>query len=507
MPDLNAMTPSLKETLREEMGELLTRHAERPDLLATWAAEYGADPDGASRFAADVLGVTTLWAKQREFLRLAVTNRLTTAVSANNLGKTFALAVLILFHLFCRGPAVVLTLAPTEAQNKNLWREVRALWLGARVELPGTLLKQGIELSDKHYAVGRATTEAGRLTGLHGTRLLVAMDEAQALEDWTWQAVFQLAGGEQNQVVAIGNGGPKTGKWWSVCESPAWAHVTISALEHPNVIEGREVIPGAVSRQAVEDIAREFGRESGFYAIAVLGLFADDAINQLIQAAWWDAAVARWHARALVADGKLGPLRIGVDVARAGADRTVLMRAERGHVHEIVRLRIPDLALVRSAIEDQLTAWNVRRENMPLALRPGREGVVCVDANALGGGPADELAARGWPVELVWGQGAASEWDAERNRKFVNRRAALAWAVRNALLDGTAAVPPDPELRAEALAHTYSHRADGRILLESKDSLRSRLGRSPDLFDALCYAVGTEADGESAGVGGSEVTF
>lgn len=45
------------------------------------------------------------------------------------------------------------------------------------------------------------------------------------------------------------------------------------------------------------------------------------------------------------------------------------------------------------------------------------------------------------------------------------------------------------------LAHAYGHRVDGRIPLESKDALRSRLARSPDLLDALCYPVGTKDDG------------
>ena len=54
------------------------------------------------------------------------------------------------------------------------------------------------------------------------------------------------------------------------------------------------------------------------------------------------------------------------------------------------------------------------------------------------------------------------------------------------------AIPPSPELAAEILAHQYFHRpADGRIILEGKDELRSRLGRSPDLFDALAMAFGS----------------
>lgn len=482
---------TLHDQLRAELGDLLAAHHSAPDRLTEWAARYGSDPRA---FARDVLGITSpgLWAKQAELVDFVAANRLTSAVSANTVGKTFALAVLVLWWLYCRGPSAVLTLCPTDAQNRNLWREIRALWLGARAELPGALMKQGLEIGERHYAVGRATTEAGRLTGLHHARLLVVMDEAQALEDWTWGAAFQLAGGTENRIVACGNGGPRAGKWYDVCQSPAWAHVTVSALDHPNVVEGREVIPGAVSRQAVEDAAREFGAASGYYAVTVLGQFADDATAQLVPREWVDAAVARWHALALAGPASDGnPLLIGIDVARAGADRTVIVRAQAtGHVDEVVALRIPDLSLVRQAIEAKLTEWTVRRDGMEPALRPGRAATVTIDANALGGGPADELEGRGWPVERFFGQGAPSEWDPALKKKFVNRRAASAWALRDAFAEGRIAIPPNPELVAEILAHQYVHRPDGRIILESKDEMRSRLGRSPDLFDALVMAFG-----------------
>src|SRR6266702_1988397 len=48
-----------------------------------------------------------------------------------------------------------------------------------------------------------------------------------------------------------------------------------------------------------------------------------------------------------------------------------------------------------------------------------------------------------------------------------------------------------PKARGGALlAHTYSHRADVRILLESKDALWSRLGRSPS-FEPAAAGRGT----------------
>jgi hypothetical protein len=55
-------------------------------------------------------------------------------------------------------------------------------------------------------------------------------------------------------------------------------------------------------------------------------------------------------------------------------------------------------------------------------------------------------------------------------------------------------LPPDPELRADLAAPTYEVTARG-ILIESKDDLRKRLGRSPGKGDAvvMCLSEGNAA--------------
>ena len=49
-------------------------------------------------------------------------------------------------------------------------------------------------------------------------------------------------------------------------------------------------------------------------------------------------------------------------------------------------------------------------------------------------------------------------------------------------------LPPDPELRADLTAPTWTLSGRG-ITLESKDDLRRRLGRSPGKGDACCMAL------------------
>ena len=47
------------------------------------------------------------------------------------------------------------------------------------------------------------------------------------------------------------------------------------------------------------------------------------------------------------------------------------------------------------------------------------------------------------------------------------------------------AIPPDPVLQGDLGAPTYGYTPKGPKILEAKDKLKERIGRSPDLADAL----------------------
>src|SRR5262249_39627256 len=83
--------------------------------------------------------------------------------------------------------------------------------------------------------------------------------------------------------------------------------------------------------------------------------------------------------------------------------------------------------------------------------------------------------------------------------QFRNKRAQAWWRFREELnpdQEGGSAIclPPDPELRADLAAPTYEVTAAG-ILIERKEHLRKRLGRSPGKGDAvvMCLSEGNVA--------------
>jgi hypothetical protein len=117
-----------------------------------------------------------------------------------------------------------------------------------------------------------------------------------------------------------------------------------------------------------------------------------------------------------------------------------------------------------------------------------------IDIGGVGGSPYDFLNENG--VQVI-GINNASTKDLEgqfdrssQQLKFRNWRAFLMWRFREALEPGKGenlALPPDSELKADLCAPTWKLTASG-ILIESKDEVKKRIGRSPDKGDAVILA-------------------
>jgi hypothetical protein len=100
----------------------------------------------------------------------------------------------------------------------------------------------------------------------------------------------------------------------------------------------------------------------------------------------------------------------------------------------------------------------------------------------------DPLKAAGAPVIPV-NVGSASEvLDDDQNKVYVNLRAELWWALRDALDPKNPeplALPPDDDLLGDLAAPTYKITGKGQTQIEDKEETKKRLGHSPDRADAV----------------------
>ena len=209
-----------------------------------------------------------------------------------------------------------------------------------------------------------------------------------------------------------------------------------------------------------------------------------DADWQVIPTAWILAAQARWSP-----DGykDFAMTAMAYDPAGGGEDAAELCWRHGGWYAPFVSARGAETA-DGSASAAHIVRY--RRDNAPVVVDVGGGygGAVC-------------LRLRDNSVEHVKFNGAGSSTARTKDRAllFFNKRAEAWWKFREELdpdQEGGSAIalPPDPELRADLAAPTYEVVPRG-IKIESKETLRTRLGRSPGKGDAavMCLSEGNTA--------------
>lgn len=195
---------------------------------------------------------------------------------------------------------------------------------------------------------------------------------------------------------------------------------------------------------------------------------------QVIPTMWVDQAMARWQPR--VNKGVMDSM--GVDVARGGKDETIIYRRHGGWFDEAVVYpgrESPDGPTVLAHI---LAA---RRDRAP----------VHIDLVGWGASPYDFLVSNDVQTIGVNGAERSGAQAAENQLTLVNKRAELWWRMREALdpkHQEQLALPPDNKLRADLCAPLWKLTPSG-IMVELKEDIIKRIGRSPDRGDAACMAL------------------
>jgi len=437
---------------------------------------------GPVRFAREVLGIR-LWRGQREAARLISAldergyprHRVVAVKSGHGAGKTCLGAVMVCYWLAAGGPGtIVVTSAPTNRQvEKLLWREINRLWPASPVLAAlGQPLTRELHLGPDWAAYGfrpREPEQQQLMQGFHARRLRFLVDEANAYPESLYRMIDRCMTGEDSQLVMVGNAIVSAGRFYrAFAEGGAAGRLTISARRHPNVRSGRELIPGAVTRQWIEDFEREYHADEALVRAAIDAEFPPAGSRMgVVPLDWWRAARG-------TRPRTLTPVVLGLDVARFGDARTVA-----------VICRGQQLAELREWTHRSL-AWTADEVHR-MAERAGVE-LIIVDDVGIGGGVTDELRRRGLAVHgFVAGAKAAEP------ERFANLATEAYWTVRElcehrvlALADGF----PDEEVGVQLSTREYRVRADRLLQLEPKEEYTRRTGlASPDEADAVAMAL------------------
>jgi hypothetical protein len=438
-------------------------------------------------------------------LRRLVEHRRLAVRGPHGLGKTTVSAWVILWFALTRDAAGEDWKIPTTASawrqlEKFLWPEVhkwaRALdWekVGRRPFTRDELLRLAIKLPTGE-AFAAASDDAAKLEGAHADQLLFVFDESKTIPDATFDAAegaFSGGGGDTAQeafALASSTPGPPVGRFYDIhkhkpgLEDWQAVHVTLE-----DTIEA-----GRVSREWAEQRARQWGADSAVYANRVLGEFAASDEDSIIPLAWVEAANERFE-NLPDQDDNIDPLAaVGCDVARTGADETVLALRFAHAIRELRRYRKQGTMDTAGRVLAILEKHHF----------PARQISAVIDVIGIGAGVVDRLLET--TKEQVVGFNA-SEKTERRDRSgelgFANKKAAAWWNLREMLdpdSDHDVALPPDDLLTGDLTSPTWRVVSGGKIIVESKDEVRKRLGRSPDTGDAVVMAFWPEGSEQAA---------
>lgn len=429
--------------------------------------------DDPVSFVTEVLGATPLpW--QIKFLQaIARGERRISVRAGHGVGKSTVCAWALIWHMTTRYPQKSVVTAPTASQLFDaLFSELKA-WIN---KLPPALQELfevfsdriNMKASPESSFISARTSSADRpeaLAGVHSEHVLLVVDEASAIPEPVFEAAAGSMSGHSATTILISNPTRNSGLFYKTHHELAanWYKIHVSCVDNP-----------LVSSDFVAQIKATYGEESNAFRIRVLGEFAAADSDTLIPASLVDAARTRD-----VPTSDADALVYGVDVARFGTDRTALCKRRGNVVLEIKSWGGLDLMQTVGQVV------NEAKQDKPEE--------ICIDTIGLGSGVADRLREMGYNVRDV----NVSESSA-MNPNANKLRDELWLAVKDWLDTKTVRLPFDETLRHELVAPRYNFTSSGKIVVESKDSMRKRGMRSPDLADSLCLTFA----GAAAFVGG-----
>jgi hypothetical protein len=261
----------------------------------------------------------------------------TAVESGTGTGKTYTLARIVYWFLDCFPNSLVITSAPTELQLKtNLWAEVSRIYNKIKSHHP-TAQKWQMTLK-MNSDVTKAITEEERIdiesnawmaqgfrTGSHGDKdsedkargfhrryMLIILEECTGIPPSIINAFKNTCTGNTNYILAVGNPNSETDPLHTFATQKGTRHIRASALDHPNIVNQREVYHGAVTQSSINDRTHDFGKNTPFWSAMVRGLAPSESADALIRGEWINKA------RNLHTTPK-GHNAIGIDVANSVA--------------------------------------------------------------------------------------------------------------------------------------------------------------------------------------------
>jgi len=473
------------------------------DIYLHWKTDW-------NKFCRDVL-LTRLDKEQEVIIDAVQNNGMVSVASGTARGKDFVAACAALCFMYLtpefddnlnlKANTKIALTAPSGRQIKDIMLpEITRLFNNAKI-LPGRLVGNDIRTNyDEWFLTGfkSLNNNIEMWSGFHAVNTMFVVTEASGIDERIYEAI---EGNLQNnsRLLLVFNPNSNSGYAANSMKNLRFRHFRLNSLNAENVVSKTAVIPGQVNYEWVKDKVenwclpiseQEYNEGEGdfifegcryrpndLFRVKVLALFPKVSKDVLIPYEWIELANKRYEELEGKAEN-YGQLSLGVDIAGMGRDASILCYRYGDVVDKFVSHQsggVADHMYISGLVANEI----------------GRKGThAYIDTIGEGAGVYSRLVELGFnnAISCKGSESAHGLTDATGEYSFVNMRAYLHWQVRdwlNPKNNRNAALPKNDLLLQEATEIKWKFQSDGRIMIEPKDDIKARLGRSPDNFDAL----------------------
>jgi hypothetical protein len=407
--------------------------------------------------------------------------------SGHGIGKTGFAGSAIHWFLGTRpNPAIVATANTEQQLTGKLWRELakrnnEALnkdwftWSATKFAIKGsqTAFASAIPWSENN---------AEAFAGTHEKHVLGVFDESSGIPPIIWTTWSGAMSTEGARWLSLGNPTRNEGTFYEA------VYGKLKWRQPGDELQGKwkaHQIPSYessfVDKGWVEEQKAILGVDSDDYRVRVLGLPPRQSADQFLNASNVYEAAAR---EPVIEEGH--PLILGVDVARQGQDRSVILpRVGYSVPDEMRRFQGLTLKHLAHAVALEVQWW--REEH-------GREAraIFIEGGGSIGWGVIEELWELGYSQTFDVNPGSRSM---EPDR-FVNMRNQMWGHMKDWFDEERCSIPNNEELLNDLLAPRTKPDSAMRLKLETKDEMRRRGVKSPDFGDALALTFAAPVNRE-----------
>ncbi len=437
---------------------------------------------------------------QIKVLRSVLSNRPTIVESAHSVGKSLLAALLACWFYETHPNSIGLITAPVNRQiSEIIFKEMRRIMPNCKDFAPKA---NSLYRNAEWWVHGYATNSGDAFQGKHSAGgILIIFDECASVDQIFWDRAHSMfeSGKKNHFFLGIGNPYSKSSPMYLEALTGKYNVVNMSALDHPNIVEKREVIAGAITRQTVLERlqsdcrlaepheldkafqfeGQNYVSENPLFDVQILGKYPsqsdfslyseEDLANLLIP----------------IPDDPDYMVSIGCDVARYGSCSTVFVVRRGPNIVEVQSFK--GLSIVQTA--EKLKEFCNKYATKTLS--PYR--IPChIDGSGLGCGVID-LKGTGASVynfvEVINNKKADEDMET-----YVQGKRTEIWVrARDLARKKALSIALLPKKQQEMLLNElrmpeFTVTNNSLIVLESKEKIIKRLGRSPDFADSFGLA-------------------